>query len=368
MQKALGAISISILMGMLAAGLWPFNPSPPNQVTWLPRQNGLRFGEYGTIWTSSPFRLSDSQGESSVSLEVWLQPAVEQDENTLLAFCTSQDPLRFEFQQYRNGLLVRRNVADPQGHSRTFEIEIADIFRRNKQVFITVTAGQRMTTVYVDGRMVKRSPHFGLTRDDLAGQLVFGTSPVESAPWRGNLLGLALYDRELTETQVAQNYHRWIQSGRPGNSAKESPVALYLFEEHTGDLAHDSARYGRDFNIPRHFGILQKPVLVMPQRKDLVRWSYWADVFVNVVGFIPLGFFVCAYLSSRRTRRAALAAIMVGAMVSLTIEILQVYLPTRDSDMTDLVANTFGTIIGVLSYRRTIARLFLASLHRITYA
>jgi glycopeptide antibiotics resistance protein len=75
--------------------------------------------------------------------------------------------------------------------------------------------------------------------------------------------------------------------------------------------------------------------------------NYLKNVFINVAGFVPLGFFLHAYFSLiRRIRYAALATVMVGATVSLTIEVLQAYLPTRDSGTTDLITNTLGTCIG----------------------
>ncbi len=82
------------------------------------------------------------------------------------------------------------------------------------------------------------------------------------------------------------------------------------------------------------------------------RWSYWKNVGINIGGFIPLGFFFCAYLTlAGKITRPALVTVFLGAAVSVTIEVLQAYLPTRDSGMTDIITNTLGTCLGVILYR-----------------
>ena len=69
-----------------------------------------------------------------------------------------------------------------------------------------------------------------------------------------------------------------------------------------------------------------------------------------MIGFIPLGFFLALWLL-RFTRLSSPAAFvltfLLGTLISLGIELGQVYLPTRDSSASDLIFNSLGTLIGI---------------------
>jgi VanZ family protein len=62
-----------------------------------------------------------------------------------------------------------------------------------------------------------------------------------------------------------------------------------------------------------------------------------------------------AYLKwNRNTRHVTIVTILCGAAISLTIEILQEYIPGRDSGLLDIFTNTSGTFLGALLFRWTL--------------
>lgn len=288
--------------------------------------------------------MAAAQNESSCSLEIWLQPGLASASGTILTFYVPENPLQFSVQQYRALLILKREIADNQHQTQV--IGIADLFRQAKPVFITVTSREQ-TSIYVDGNLAKAFPLFRMG-DDCTGQLVIGTSPVANDSWTGQLKGLAIYDRKLTAPEVLRHFETWTTRELPKAPGDNNAMALYLFDERAGSIVHDATHRGMDLYIPRRFSLLHQQFLEPFWKEFKPRPSYWIDVLVNISGFIPLGFFFCLYWSSvRAIRHPALATVALGLAASLTIEVVQSYLPTRDSGTTDLITNTLGTFIGV---------------------
>jgi hypothetical protein len=350
-DKLLSVASAAVLCGILAIGLWPFSPHPNNQVAWLENENGLHFGDYGTILSSGAFEPADSAGWALCSLEIWLQPGLIEDSNTILAFDNPENLVSFSIHQNIKDLVFQREFRDQQQRLSEVKIQIDNVFRKDRQAFITITSSAQGTAVYVDGALVKTSPHFGLSSRDFVGQLVIANSPVANDSWSGQLRGLAIFDRDLTAAEVLQHFNTWTKNGQPVISEKEEPVALYLFEERAGSVVRNNVASAPDLYIPDHYLILHQAFLELPWKEFHAGWGYYKNLIINIGGFLPLGFVFCAYFSSvRHYKRAPFITILLGATVSLTIEILQAYIPTRDSGMTDVITNTFGTAIGVLLY------------------
>lgn len=353
-------LCLLILCGILVAGLWPFR-KPLNRVSWLENENGLRLAGRATLLSSDSFSTTGQQDEEARSLDLWLQPALAKSASTIFSFSTPENPLQLTGYQYHSAFILKREIRG--GDRRTSTIGIEGVFRQGKPVFITVTSGPQHTAMYVDGVLNEKFPQIRFSKD-FTGQLVIGTSPIEDEGWSGQLRGLGIYSQELTAAQVLKHYETWTTQGHPELSGDEHAIALYLFDEHAGNIIRNAVPGATDLYIPRRYALLHQRFLQPFWKEYKARWSYAEDVLVNVAGFIPLGLFFCVYWSSvRPIKRAVLVTTLLGLAVSLTIEVLQSYLPTRDSGTTDLMTNTLGTFLGAKLYDWKVARHVLARIY-----
>jgi VanZ like family/Concanavalin A-like lectin/glucanases superfamily len=349
-----------ILCGIFIAGLSPFTPHLKNQVRWLEQQNGLFFGEYASILSTAPLRV-DGPSDGPCSVELWIQPGVIDDSNTMLAFQTPETPLQFRIQQNNSALMLTRQVIGPDQRTRKKFIYINGAIRQDTPLLITVAASAQGTTVYLDGVLARSSADFGFTRHDLNGGIVVGNSPVANDSWSGILRGLGIYNRELTPDEVRHNYEDWNRSGQPENLKEKNAVAIYSFTERAGKVIHNQVPSSVDLEIPDYYLVLYPPFLQPFWKHWSWEWAFWKDGLVNVTGFMPLGFFFCVYFSlSRPVSRAMVLTIIFGCVISFIIEATQFYLPTRDSDSMDFINNTLGTALGALCYRSRFVQNLLA--------
>ena len=358
--KLLGMTCGLVLAGMLVAGLWPFH-SPRNQVAWSADGKGLRFGRHGTIRSSGKFKAADVPAGSPCSLEVWFQPSCTASSGTLFAFYAPENPRQFSLHQSITDLELRSDFRHGRYRTLTTRLYVDDIFRGGKPLFVTVTSNEGRTSVYTNGALARTARKFPLSSRDFDGELVIGTLPRTDDSWSGLLRGLAFYDQELSPARILHHYETWVEKGRPDGSEDDRAVALYLFDEHAGHVIHNQVPSGTALYIPDRYMVLDQIPLQPFWQEFRPTWGYWEDVLINIAGFVPFGFLVCAYFSlTRPIKRPALVTILLGFTLSLTIESLQAFLPTRDSGTTDLITNTLGTCIGVWLYRLDLWRALVA--------
>jgi hypothetical protein len=82
-------------------------------------------------------------------------------------------------------------------------------------------------------------------------------------------------------------------------------------------------------------------------------------MLANFVGYLPLGFLAMAAWDLRDAKGVALVTLF-GMLFSAGVELLQMYLPGRDSNLRDLTCNTLGTAAGGFAAWRV--RAFLSHL------
>jgi hypothetical protein len=362
-KKTLGMVCGIAVIAVLAATLWPFDPFPRNGVRWLPDANGIQFDHAGLVIGKAPLKAPDTGPRQSCSLELLLKPAAVDSASTILSFYTPNNPRQFVVRQWTDGLLAWHETADSKGKLKRIKFDLDHAFQPGRLVLLTFVSGLHGMVVYKDGRQAQAFPRFMISQADLSGQIVMGTSPLVYEPWVGEVRGLAIYTEELTPEEVFTHYQNWTDGSELDPSRLNGATALYSFTERTGREVHNAVASGPNLEIPESFSVPHKPRLASPEKEFERSWGYAQDLLQNILGFVPLGFVVCAYLLATRSRgKAILGTILAMGMLSFTIEVLQALIPRRASGMTDIITNTLGAAIGAMLARPSVVRRFLALL------
>src|SRR5215831_15074644 len=160
--KILAAASICAL---LAIALWPFNPWPRNEVSWLDDDDGLHLCKNGTIFSVKQFSNEAGAENEAFSLEFWMVPWRDEGSAVMFAFHARENPEQFVVRQ--EGLDV--SVSHTTREEKNRHPLIAKQAIAPEKTLITVTAGKKETTLYVNGQAQSTSQSFGLSRRNLTG-------------------------------------------------------------------------------------------------------------------------------------------------------------------------------------------------------
>jgi VanZ family protein len=350
---------------VLIATLWPMNPFPRNGVKWLQQKNGIRLRKESLIISEKPLKLEANN--DSYALELLLSPASVESSSTILAFYNPTASKQLLIRQLKGGLAVAQDSENEQ--DRTIRCDIGGVLSPGRLIFIAISSGPNGITFYVDGKRSYSFPGSKILPSDLAGRVLIGTSPLSYQPWSGNLYGLAVYAEELNDERALQHYQAWIH---PESYSRDldAALALYTFSEEAGTTIHNLVPSQPNLEIPSYFSLIHKGFLRSPRLEFKPQWHYAIDIVSNIVGFVPLGLIVCTYLTwTKPTWKAILLTIVFCALLSLSIEITQYYIPRRGSGITDIITNTLGGALGaallqVASVRRQLQRMDLAPTRR----
>jgi hypothetical protein len=337
----------STLLGTLTAGLWPFH-APKNDATWVKGDDGIRFSRQGTAISDGMLRFKDA-GRRACTLELRLKPASIWTGGTPLDFYNQERRREFRISQDEAEVLLRLVDRANQGASSDQVLMVQNVFRR-REVLLTVASNGEKTAVYIDGQMTLDAPHFPLSSEDLAAQLILGNAPRRNHGWAGEVEGLAVYASDLSADDVRQHARQWTAAGRPTISAAQDPVLLYVFRGPWNEVIPNAVTGGVDLSVPQKFRTVDQLRFESALSENHFDDSYRSDAFINILGFVPLGCIAAWFWTIFLRGKGAALAVITGVVTSFVIEYFQSYLPTRYSGTTDLITNSIGTCLGVAVY------------------
>lgn len=351
-RKRTEAFCIAAVLAVLSATLWPFDPFPRNGVSWLQGTGGLKFEKAGLLISNGALEPAETQATESYSLELLLRPASTKSAYTILGFYAPTRPRQFLVRQWKDGLLVTHDAAVESDRTKTIKFDVDHVFHPGRLVLVTISSGPNGTTVYLDGQTAQSFPGFRISRSELSGETVLGTSPVTYDPWSGELRGLAIYSKEQTPEDAFRHYEQWTDPrGRPPDL--DGVLARYAFTEAVGREVRDQAASGPNLEIPESFNVPHKGMLRSVAKEFKANRRYVIEVLMNVGGFVPLGLIVCAYVAwTRNPWKAILITTVACGILSLVIEVLQYFIPRRGSGTTDIITNTLGAAVGAIFMER----------------
>jgi Glycopeptide antibiotics resistance protein len=339
-------LSVVVIGITLTAGLWPFSFHKKNEVWWKPGQAGLYFGGTGMAISNGKFPGAAPEVASGSSIELWIEPGVTWDSSTILSFYERGTVPRIQVRQSGDDLAFTsvRSLDETKKTKRSVFVDHA--FRKGEKVFITLTSSGDALSIYINGVLKKSARNMKIQGSDFAGTMLVANAYDGNLSWTGTFRGLALYDRALQPKEINEDYDRWQHEGDL-MARKAQAYSLYLFNEQSGRRLRNSGRAGPDLVIPENYFIFEPGFLVPFWKEYRPSWEYAKDLAINVFGLVPIGCcFAALFAWLNGRKRSLLYTTMLGFCVSLTIEILQAFMPTRFSGTTDLITNTAGAALG----------------------
>jgi VanZ family protein len=355
--KLLGGICLTILIIILISGLWPFNFFPKNKVAWLQDKNGVCFSGQGMILSPDP--LNDPQqallNKKSITIEILIHPTEEPPDsiNRILSIYDGEGSEITFLGQWKKDLIIQSRMKRPVRNILNSEIGVDDALVKYQNYLLSITSGTEGTNIYIDGQLVKAYPHHRLLGSITSKKVGFilSNSPVGKNSWKGLIMGLAIYNRTFSAVEVFKHYQLYLENNFTTRPEKEGCIGLYLFNDKQGATIQDYSNLNNHLTIPVLFRPVKKIILDPPWQDFRWKKSFVQDTIINFLGFIPLGFFFTAFLlkaSNWKKKIIYIGVAATGFASSLAIELSQIYLPSRYSQLDDVICNSVGTVLGIL--------------------
>jgi len=101
--------------------------------------------------------------------------------------------------------------------------------------------------------------------------------------------------------------------------------------------------------LPFNFSV-NEPISLTFLAREFITKTTGEDVVANLFFFVPFGFGLSAYLYPRKLDRwgSLITVAIASCLLSVTVEIVQIFLPSRFPTLSDIILNTLGGTLGYL--------------------
>ena len=360
-------VTVFVFLTVLVFGLNPKGYDFSNHVSRLGESPGIHFGKYGVAYTeldSKLLRRISSLKGFSILMVFRSERLDNNGSGHILTIHPGEDKNQLVIWQWFS-YIIAMNDNDYAHRRKTGRVSAEILSSPAQRIFLSLTSGKRGTTLYFDGKAVSSNRTLQLDFPKSGNTtLILGNSAYGNGSWQGDISGLALYDRELPPETITSLYNTWSRKHSFSGAVDEKPFLCYLFNGKNGSNIIDRAGSSSHLKIPSTATPIKKRILT-----GFVNYlglsSIWTqDAVINLTGFIPLGFFLAGLIARlyRIPRKRALTyTVGFCFALSLVIELVQAWLPSRTSQSLDLFLNTAGGLIGAfLSNSRIVKRYFPA--------
>ncbi len=346
---------ISMAACLLFAGLAPFEFSIDNRAHWAIPGPGVQIEAPGALYSARGIETDGGAMPAALTFHLWIEAEERVGSRiaTLLALVDGDEPAALTFGQWSDTFLVRIRGSSADSHGYR-EVRAPGGLLIGQETLVSVRIDPlRGTTIFTGSaenpQTFSRSEV--LPTAPFSGRLLLGCRQDGGGFWRGRYLGLVVQDGALSNEEIREQRVRLSRESFTSPVRAHGVRAHYRFAAGHGESVHNFAVSGAlgPLQIPTRFVPLAPPFLLVPRLEALLTPWFAADLLLNLLGFIPLGVLTAWWLRERegiQRTRILLVSLLLGACISLVIEVVQYWIPFRQSTLLDLAMNSLGALSG----------------------
>ncbi len=348
-------IFIIILLITLFFGLRVKDFSFFNKASFIRNPNGVHFEKYSISFSD----ISEAKRNfltHSFTIHFAFRPSKKAFKNNfqfILMIHNGDDNKQFVVAQWKKWIIIMNGCDYSYARKEPrISFKIDDVL--NKILFLTISSNSTGTKLFLNGRLMKEKKSLRLKLPISSNSyLILGNNIYETAPWTGDIFGFCLINKTLSIDEIKASYKSWIEKKSFSIFKKLNPIILYSFKNLSNEFIEDLGSCNCPLNVPVFMPFFKKHMNFFDNNSQDIQQNI-SDIVINFLGFIPLGFFSAFWLfknfSFKKEKVNFLVALFFCFFISLFIEVVQMWLPSRCSDISDIIFNVIGGACGILIF------------------